>query len=136
MTRNGFGVGALTALDTDYPAAGIAVGEVTATDDESEAIPNICDLAYLHGQLDTIVTAATLTWFVAFDEDGDIALTDEVTETIKTGEDDATNGAIATILNLPHRLSGIGTLGTLYIFAKVDAGTCNLTPRLFFRVNA
>lgn len=132
--RRGFSVGASSSLTTSYPAAGVALTEVTGTDSKSKALPDECFLAYLRGSVNTIAGgAAKITWWLATDSGGDEPLTEEVQETIKTGQTTATKGSIRSLLDSDYTLDGTGTAGKLYLFAKTDAGTCNLVPRLHWR---
>lgn len=126
---HGHSAGAQTALSTSYTA--IEIKDVTGTDARADQVPNQCMLGWLHGEIDTIAaSAASITWFVALDSGGDIPLTEELTETIKTGETTATDGAVVSIIERPYSLFGNGTQGSLWVFAKTDTGTCNITPRL------
>lgn len=130
----GHSVGAQTALTTAYSGGGaIEVKGVTGTDSRAQAIPNDCELGWLHGEIDTIAGGATtITWFISADAAGDIPITSEVTETILTGQTTATDGGIVTLIEKAWSLPSVGTQGSLWVWAKTDAGTANLTPRLFW----
>jgi hypothetical protein len=70
-------------------------------------------------KLKTLVTAASLTIKVTEDSTGDFAVTEEVTQTIVTGEGTATNGSVVATFNTALKTDG----AAFYVWAKTDAGT-------------
>jgi hypothetical protein len=135
--RRGFAcVASVMAVTNAYPAAGKAITGSVAVDARATNIPESCLLSWLHGELDTIAGGATtVTWYLAADAGGDVPLTDVVTETIVVGITTATDGGIATAIDLDYYRATSGTAGSIYLFAKTNAGTVNLKPRLTWRVD-
>ena len=129
--RDGFASAAVAALTVAYSA--IEVKDTTTDDAAAKAVPSRAFLDHLHGQITLIAAGATtITWFIAEDSGGDVPITDEVTETILVGQTTATDGAIKTLLQALYHRSDEGTEDSLWVFAKTDAGTCSLQPRLHF----
>lgn len=130
--KYGHSVAASGALTNAYAA--FEVKAVSGTDAHSDPVPNHVYLSWLHGQLDTIAGGATtVTWFLSLDAAGDIALTEELTETILVGQTTATDGSVVSLLEKAWSLPGAGTQGSLWLYAKLDVGTANLIPRLFWQ---
>lgn len=134
MASNKYGMscGPATALSSSY--TGIVLEETKGTDIRSLDVPSGCKLSWLGGIIDTIAASATtITWYVALDSAGDEPITDAVTETILTGKTTATDGGVATVLDLVYiEPDTVTASGRLYVFAKTNTGTCNLLPRLFW----
>jgi hypothetical protein len=82
----------------------------------------------LVGAVDTIASsAATITWKLTSDVAGDRPITAETTWTILVGETTATSGSV---VSQPGQWFIPKVAGTVYLWAKTDTGTCNLTPEL------
>ena len=129
-TKRGFASGAATALTTSYAAIAVSIGGADTLD---SAIPDSCWLSLLHGQLDTLAGCASITWYIAADSGGDVALTDVLATPIVIGKTTATDGAVVEGLDIEYSRSSAGSAGKVWVIAKTDAGTINLTPRIYFR---
>jgi len=131
MAREGISAAASIGLTVAYNAAGIDLKGTTTDEAEAEALPNRAFLVLLEAEINTIAGgAATVTWFLAHDSAGDKPYTGAVTETILTGVTTATSGGFTSLLERTYKKPDSGTQGSLFLFAKTDAGTCNLIPRL------
>lgn len=110
----------LTVTKTCFEVTG-----TTATDDLSEDVPPSGYLSRLQLKGNTLAGgASTITWVVTEDAAGDIPLTDEVTETLVVGNTTATDvGANSVFGDAGYLLTDDGTRGSLYVCAKLDAGT-------------
>ena len=125
---------ASTALSTSYtvmPCTATTAGEAVAA-----PVPDVCWLEDCHLQLDTIATATTVTWFIAADAAGDVPLTHEVTTAIVTGATTATAGAVVEILSKWYVRYDVGVSETIYVVAKLDAGTANAIPRITWNLSS
>ena len=92
-----------------------------------ETVPDECYLDSVQGLIDTIAGGATeVTWYVTEDAAGDFPLTDEVPVDIVVGIATATDGGVRTVFDTEYARSSNGVAGKLYVWAKLDAGTCNL----------
>jgi len=105
--------------------AAIAVAKDTTNEATSQSIPNKSLLDKVRFSLNTISSAAQITWYLAEDSLGKHALTPSQTTTIDTGLSASTFGFISASLDgFPYRrTSKITTAGTMYLIAKTDAGT-------------
>lgn len=128
--KYGHSVGLPTALNTSYKA--IEVKADAATDPRSRGIPNDCRLGWLHGAFSDIATAVSVTWFLSADADGDVPVTDEVTETWLAGQTESTQAGSTTVIDRPWSLSSFGKQGSIWVWAKVDAGTAVVVPRIYW----
>jgi hypothetical protein len=126
---------ASTALSTSYAAlecTGTTSGEAQAVE-----VPDGCYLEDAHLQLDTIAGGATsITWLVAADAAGDVPLTNEITTTIVPGTTTATDGAVVEILGKLYQRYSVGVGGSVFIFAKTNAGTANAIARLTWNLTS
>lgn len=130
-TRRGMSAEIATALTSTY--AVLTLDDDTTADASAEVVPDVCWLSWVSGEIDTIASsAATITWYLAADSDGDIPLTAAVTETILVGKTTATDGGVSTKLDTVHVRFSSGTAGKLYLVAKTDTGTCKLKARLMW----
>jgi len=131
VIRTGFSVGAEMSLSTTATSA--ELHEDKDTDPNSEDVRAVCELGWLHGEINTMASSPTsITWWLCADSGGDIPLTDKVTETIVVGETTATDGGVATVLDLPYHITKNHTLGSLWVFAETDTGTCKMISRLYW----
>ena len=105
--------------------AAIAVAKDTTNESKSQSVPNKSLLDKVRFSLNTISSAAQITWYLAEDSLGKHALTPSQTTTIDTGLSASTFGFISASLDgFPYRrTSKITTAGTMYLIAKTDAGT-------------
>jgi len=103
----------------------IAVAKDTTNESKSQSVPNKSLLDKVRFSLNTISSAAQITWYLAEDSLGKHALTPSQTTTIDTGLSASTFGFISASLDgFPYRrTSKITTAGTMYLIAKTDAGT-------------
>ena len=122
---------AKAALTNAYSA--VELTGAATLDAQSSVLPDSAYLSVLMGEIDTIASsAASVTWYLALDAAGDRPLTNAVTETITVGATTATKGGVQTIVDLHWRATASGAV---YLVAKTNTGTCNLTPRLFWSRN-
>ena len=98
-----------------------------------ESASDDCRLSMLHAELTSVVSATTVTWYLAADSDGDVPLTDAVTSTILAGATTATSGGVSSLVNMDYLRASNGTTGKLYAFTKLDAGSATATVRLYWR---
>lgn len=116
------------AVDTATVALSTSYSNVITLDGTDEADANdfpervILGLAQL--QMDTFVSSpTTVTWYISEDSAGDLPITPAVTTTI-VGQT-ANTGGVAESIGVPWVVNE--TAGKLYIWAKLDAGTANVT---------
>ena len=108
---------AAVSLSTTYAKATLdGTDEAAAVDFPTQVVLGLAQVT-----LDTIVTAASITWYVSEDAAGDMPLTPETTTTI-VGQTAATGG-IAASINQPWVVNEVA--GKLYIWMKTDAGTAS-----------
>lgn len=131
--RRGFACSAAKlAVTSSYQA--IAVLGSQALDARAKTIPDECLLSMLTGEIDAIASsAATISWYLALDAAGDNAITNVVASTIVVGLGTATDGGFAVALDFEYTRPTTASQGSLYLVAKTNTGTCNLTPRLYWR---
>lgn len=131
--HRGLSAEASTALSTSFTV--MTLDDDTTDEESAEVVPDECHLGTQFGEINTIASSAkTVTWYLAADSSGDVPITPEVTETIRTGDTTSTDGGIATKVDMPHRKMESGTAGKLYLVAKTNTGTCNMIPRLSWTV--
>jgi len=124
---------ATAALTTSYAA--LTLTDDTTSEALAQNIPDACYLDWMHIQLDTIAGgAAAVTWYLCSDASMDVPLTKEVTTTIVAGDTTATDGAVVEALNVAYRRFSVGTGGSIYIAAKLDAGTANGIARIVWHI--
>ena len=129
--RRGLSAEATTALSTTYGT--LTLDDDTVGDAGARPLPDQCRLVMIVVELDTIVTAASVVWYLSADLAGDVPLTREVTSTILSQGTTADDGGIATRLEVDHVRLAAGTAGKLYLRAKTDAGTANAKARVTWR---
>lgn len=83
-------------------------------------------VAGIHVRVTNIVTATKVTIRLCADPDGDFTLVPDTEATLALGVTTANSGCVAYEVGIPlfQILGGPGN-GTLYLFAKVDAGTAD-----------
>lgn len=122
--RIGHSTGTSMSLTTTYSS--VLLGS-SATDAESESVPQRALLSYIIGTVTSIASSASaVTFKLTADADGDIPLTDEVTVPILIGQTTATSGAIQALLEF--LFSQQSSWDGLYLWAKTNTGTCTLVP--------
>ena len=105
-----------------------------ASDANATAVPDACVLDAIDFQITTVVTARTVTLYLAEDSAGSLPLSTPVTLTLADIALMAPGTYGASIpLSRAYRLRGGGTSGTLWVCTKLDAGTAVLVSRLRFR---
>lgn len=117
------------AVDTATVALSTAYAKMTCNGtDEAAAVdfPERVVLGLVTLQLGTIVTAASVTWYISEDTAGNKPIAGPVTSAI-VGQTAATGG-VAESISVPWVINGVdGTAGNLFVWAKLDAGTANCT---------
>lgn len=114
----------VTALTSSYGSA-IVLGDAPDGGSQGNPIPTLAWLSLLVFKVDTIASsAASITWYLSEDSAGDVPLTDENTDTL-VGQSSTEKGFASRLDVAYKRLSGVGTAGKLYLWAKTDTGTCN-----------
>ncbi len=118
----GFSYGT-SALSSSYAA--IALTADTSNEANSKKVPARCLIDKVRVAINTISSAASLTWYLAEDSAGKYALTPVQTSTIDTGISGSTFGFIAASTDgFPYlQSSNITTDGTIYMVVKTDADT-------------
>lgn len=117
MSRTLLSKSGTVTLSTSYGTAAV-IGEA------GDAVPDECSLGWIAVALSTVSTATALTCYLSIDAAGDIPVTPEWTETIRTGKTTATKGGIARYLDAPYKRDSVdGVAGRLYLWVKADAGT-------------
>ena len=108
------------------------VSDVTASDAYAEPLPKQGFLLRVDGELTSIVTAATITSWIAVDSAGERGITQSADTTILDDDSDGT-GSIAEAVNNGYVLDADATdTEGLYICAKTDAGTASVVWRLIW----
>jgi len=107
------------------------LGAVTGTDAAAKQIPDGAYILRIRGKLTSIVTAASVTWWLALDSGGEDAVTDQATESIVDDDADG-NGSINTLVNTGWSFDGDVTGADLYVCAKTDAGTATAVTRAYW----
>jgi hypothetical protein len=122
-----FSCSASTALSTSYAAAEIT--DTTGTDSRAKVLPTEAYLYRLEGTLTSIVTATTVTWYIAKDAAGNKPITDEKTESILDA-DSSGSGGINTIIDSAIAFDDDSSGTSLYVHAKTNAGTASMVARI------
>jgi len=104
---------------------------VTSTTNGALAVPNTCYLYRLQGNLENIVGASSVTWFIALSATGDIPITNEITVSILDHDADG-SGTVNALIDTAFAVTPSATPGTLYVWAKLDAGTADARFRLIW----
>lgn len=131
--RTGFAVNTGGALASGAFAA-FQLTLDAAVDAASEAVPANCVLGLLNATTDTAAGGATqLIWYLSYNVGGTLALTKPETVDIAMPIG-GTAGGCGSRLDVPYRTTGDSTAGSLWLQARCNAGTVNITTaRLFFQ---
>ena len=119
--------GITTGYDEDKK---ILLHEDSSADAKSSALPQACYLSHLDLQLDeTGATAANITAFLAWDEDGNDPMTGEAAgNNLWTGMNDTSLRNTSIPLDVwVTAPSGQTTAGKCYLWLKTNAGTVTCT---------
>lgn len=103
--------------------------ELTDNDANASKMPLLADLVTLALYLTNVATATTVTWYLSQDEDGDFALTDEFTSTLRADGVTAGRAFIVADVSPAMFLSTprVSTPGSCWLRIKVDdADGCDL----------
>ncbi len=117
-----------TALSTSYTSLDIGVAGPTGPG--PAGFPDRCFVSHVSLELDTIVTAATVSWYLCEDSAGDIPLTNVVTTNIVDEGSGSAEGGFGALVGMAYERSAQGTKGSLYLRAKLNAGTANAIGKL------
>ena len=115
------------ALGTSFDVADVHVHDLQTKLPEFMSARNFRGIvAGIHVRLTDIVTATKATLRLCADPEGDFTLVPDVEATLATGITTTDSGCVAVKVDLPlfQVLGGPGN-GSLYLFAKVDAGSAN-----------
>ena len=125
-----FASSASQALTTTYACTEIT--DTSATDGASRPIPTMSVFGQLNAEVTSIVTAASITWFLTESSTAEESgwVTDEVTSTILDHDSDATGMLVSSLGREPYRKTARATKGSLYVCAKTNAGTATAVYRL------
>jgi hypothetical protein len=134
FTKYGYSFRRVVAADTPSSFTSsdqiFAITQDSTNSSRSSLFPNDCYISTIEFQFDTLSTATSVTMYVTRDSNGDVPLTPGVTsgatQTITTGVTTATaGGAVFTVDTDFHFDDSVSnaTSGTIYVIAKVDAGT-------------
>lgn len=117
---------ASTSLTSSYGTAAVLGAAGDTVSDEADLGPLVLEVTAIAS------SATTLTWYVSRDLAGDVPVTLEVTETIRTGKTTATAGSVARDMDSPYKRNATHTpaAGRLYLWAKTNVGTCSITGSL------
>lgn len=126
-----FAVAASDSLTTSTSCEQLTA--ISGTDGASKQIPNGAYMARLNLSLTSVVTAATVTVWLAKDSAGEDAITDQVAETIVDDDSDG-NGSTNTLVGSGWVVDGDASSAGPYVCAKTDAGTATSIARLVFEV--
>ena len=107
------------------------LGKIPATDAASRALTDGAYLSRLRGKLTSIVTAVSITWWLAKDSDGEDELTDKITVTIVDDDADG-NGGVNSPINTGFVVDGDTTKTDVYVCATTNAGTATVVSRLIW----
>jgi hypothetical protein len=97
---------------------------------EGDEVPDAAELGPLVLELTSISGATTVTWYVSRDAAGDVPITPPQTDTILTGKTAATKGSVARDMDATYKRHPDTTQGRLYVWAKLDSGTANMSASL------
>lgn len=118
-------------------AALIATSETIAVTDALSVhpitvIPPLCFLGALTADLDTIVTATTITWGIAVNANGNHLITDMVPVNIAPGVAVVVpnKGSANDFVGILYRELADSVPGSLFLVVQCNAGTCNMVVSL------
>lgn len=124
----GFGASISTALST--VKAALACG-LTSGDARSSVIPDECTLSHVWLEIASIAGGATaITWYLAADAAGDVAIAPSVTSAIVIGKTTPTDGSVCEAVDLEWCRPSSGAVGVLYLICNTNVGTANAIGRV------
>lgn len=127
---NGQAFFSVAASDSLSTAASCEVlSDISGTDAASRQIHDGAHMSRLDLSLSSIVTAATVTVWLARSSDGEEAITDQVAATI-VDEDGDGNGTVSVAVGSGWVDDGADAGAEPYVCAKTDAGTATSVARL------
>lgn len=98
----------------------------------AEDFPTKGMLDHVNLRLAAIAGGATqVTWYLSYDEDGDIPITPVVTQTITLGATDPTSGACVANVKARYQIPGDATKHICWLQAMTNAGTCDCAPYVY-----
>jgi len=123
--RPGFSYANAVSLTAVYSIIPVTVD--VANSPLSSAVPGYCSLEDVTFSLSAIAGGpATMTFYLARDAAGDYPITPEGNSVIVLGDTTATLGGAAIIIDRKHlnpQEAGVDVAGSLYVVAKLAAGT-------------
>ena len=126
--QNKYSAGTQASLGTSYTA-------IELTSDGTlggQAVASQCYLDKIFFTWKSIVTAANFSWYLAYDSGGEYPITDpQETVTFKDGKTSGTKVNAADLAGAAYRFTDQGS--TIYLIAKVDAGTVTAEAVLVWR---
>jgi len=124
------------SLDTSFAVTALTGGDATVG---GSSIPTVCNLQNIEFELTSISSATSVTMYLARDSVGDYPITPSVgsgaTQNISVGITSGKGSVMYTIEYDYKHFSAVSnsTSGTLYLVAKVDAGSATAQVRLNWR---
>lgn len=126
--QNKYSAGRQTSLGTAYTAIELGADATLG----GQAVAAQCYLDKIFFTWKSIVTAANFSWYLAYDSGGEYPITDpQETVTFKTGKTGTTKVNAADLAGCSYRVTEQGQ--TIYLIAKVDAGTVTAEVVLVWR---
>ena len=112
------------ALSSTYAVIACNSGLAGATE-----LSEMVQLLAVDLHLNTRSGDATVTWYLSQDAAGDEAITDEVTDTTIAGLATSADGSVSNLIDRPLAPQ---VAGTVYVVAKLDAGTANGFAKVYW----
>jgi len=124
--------GTVAAIGTSYTTAkALECTDTTTVEASAKRFPGGARLGWVHLEISSISSVATVTWFVAADATLDIPISLEKTSTIfAPGVTTATDGSVVQSFELMPYVPI--TPGSVWIGAKGDAGTFSAVARCYW----
>lgn len=127
----GYSYGHQQALTDAYS---VKACTTVAEDARSLALPQKCVLDRIEVELASVVTGVSITAYLAHDAAGDRPASNPVTVTFAAGVTTAAKGGCVIELDeLPYVQPDDGVDDTLYVVAKLNAGTATASFRIVWR---
>lgn len=126
--QNKYSAGRQTSLGTAYTAIELTENATLG----GKAIASQCYLDKIFFTWKSISTAANFSWYLAYDSAGEYPITDpQEAVTFKAGKTGTTKVNAADLAGAAYRFTTQGS--TIYLIAKVDAGSCTAEVVLVWR---